>query len=156
MPAFQDLMVQVGIAAVPLGVAYFAYRSATDANRKTQQTALSAAEHQAEIERTKVDAEAFARAKAIYEDALAQLERQLDRVQLQFDKINEQLAHEQDTSNSLRSQIRSLRTQLSTVERTVGVLRRQLIDAGLNPTGRVGGTDPFPVVGPGQEAGGNA
>lgn len=128
-----SVLVQIAVGAVPLGVAWFAFRSATDANRRTQETAAASAERQAELDRTKVDAEAYGRAKAIYEDALAQLEKQLDRMQRQFDSLNEQLAKEQDTSNALRAQLTSLRTQLHTLERTVASYRRSLITAGLTP-----------------------
>lgn len=133
MADLTTLLVQIAIGAVPLGVAFFAYKSATDANRRTQETAATAAERQAELERTKVDAEAFQRAKAIYEDALAQLEKQLDRMQRQFDTLNEQLAKEKDTSNALRAQIHSLQTQMQMLERTVAAYRRSLITAGLQP-----------------------
>ncbi|MFF4777509.1 hypothetical protein ACFY05_32100 [Microtetraspora fusca] len=133
MATIPELLIQVAIGAVPLGVAAFAYRSATDANRRTQETAVTAAERQAELERTKVDAEAFARARQIYEDALAQLEKQLDRVQAQADRLSAQLAQEQDASNTMRDQVRALQGQISTLERTVGTLRRQLISAGITP-----------------------
>ncbi len=128
-----DVAVQVAIGAVPLGVAYFAFRSATDANRRTQETAQKNAAANAEIEKTKVDAEAYERAKTIYQDALRELEKQLDRLTAQFDRINEQLAREQDTSNSLRTQIRTLQGQVVSLERFAATLRRQMVAAGLSP-----------------------
>lgn len=144
-----SLLIQFAVGVVPLGVAFFAYRSATDANKKTQITALAQAERAAEIERSKVDADAFARAKAIYEDALTQLEKQLDRVQVQFERLNEQLAKEQDFSNSLRNQVNTLQQQISTLERTVTTLRRQLIAAGIPPTFGVDTrTGPIPLPPP--------
>lgn len=138
MPDYTALLVQIAIGAVPLGVAWFAYKSATDANKKTAEAAALAAERQAEIERSKVDAEAFNRAKAIYEDALAQLERQLDRVQVQFERLNEQLAKEQDSSFAMRNQIRTLQAQIALLERTVSALRTQLIHAGITPNAPAG------------------
>lgn len=156
--ATSDLLVQIAIGAVPIGVAYFAYRSATDANRRTQEAAVLAAERQAELERNKVDAEAFQRARQIYEDALASLEKQLDRVQSQADRLSEQLAREQDSSNAMRDQVRALQGQIAVLERTVSTLRRQLISAGVTPAGSAGsgygpGVDPA-AAGPSDVAGG--
>lgn len=111
MATLQDLLVQLAIGAVPLGVAWFAFRSATDANRKTVESAQLAAERQAQLERSKVDVEAFARAKVIYENGLAQLERQLARSQSQIDVL----------------------------EKAVVLLRSQLIEAGISPDPRTAG-----------------
>jgi chromosome segregation ATPase len=136
MADIQTLLVQVAIGTVPLGVAWLAFRSATDANKKTQQTALTTAERQAELERTKVDAEAYTRAKIIYEAALERLERQLDRVSEHSHKVSDELMKEQDTSLSLRSQIRTLQDQIARLERTVSELRRHLSSAGIDPAVR--------------------
>lgn len=128
-----SVLVQIIIGAVPLGVAYLSYRAASDANRRTEAAALAAAEQQAQLERTKVDAEAFSRAKSIYEDALEKLQAQLDRVNEQSHKIADELIEEQNASLALRSQVRTLRDQIIRLERTVALLRRQLIEAGVNP-----------------------
>ena len=136
MPSISDLLIQAAIGTVPLGVAAFAYKSATDANRRNQETAQHAAERQSELERTKVDAEAYLRAKAFYEDALALLERQLGRVQSQSEKFAAQLVDEQNTSSALRSQMYALQAQLTALDTTVNLLRQRLAAAGLEPDAR--------------------
>ncbi|HEX4815993.1 MAG TPA: hypothetical protein VFV66_24885 [Nonomuraea sp.] len=128
-----DILIQLAVGVVPLGVAYLAFRSATDANKKTHQAALLQAERQAEIERSKVDAEAFLRAKSIYEDALAQMEKQMERVRTQAAQLNSDLANEQSSSTAMRDHIRRLQAQIRALERTVVALRAQLVAAGLSP-----------------------
>ncbi|MEV8634285.1 hypothetical protein AB0395_21780 [Streptosporangium sp. NPDC051023] len=146
MVNIQELFIQAAIGAVPLGVAYLAYRSSTDANRRSQETAQAAAERQAAMERTKVDSEAFERARVIYEDALSQLEKQLDRLQSQFDRVNEQLSREQDASNTMRVEVWGLRTNVATLERLVATLRRQLIAHGLIPEATHGPDSTTPAI----------
>ncbi|MEU1727304.1 hypothetical protein ACNF49_03925 [Actinomadura sp. ATCC 39365] len=133
MSGLSDILVQLGVGIVPLGVAYLAFRSATDASKKSQQSALLQVEHQAEVERSKVDAEAFIRAKTIYEDALAQMEKQMTRMQGQASQLGAELVNEQSSSVAMRDQIRRLQAQIRALERTVLVLRSQLVDAGLSP-----------------------
>ncbi|NUP03844.1 MAG: hypothetical protein HOV96_37635 [Nonomuraea sp.] len=140
-----DLLIQVGVGVVPLGVAYLAFRSATDASKKTHQTALLQAEHQAEVERSKVDAEAFIRAKTIYEDALAQMEKQMTRVQSQAAQLGAELAGEQSGSIAMRDQIRRLQAQIRALDRTVGALRRQVVEAGMSPVPPSELTGPHPL-----------
>lgn len=120
------LVVQVIVGAVPIGVAILSYRAAAEAARRSEAATIAAAERQAEIERTKVDAEAFQRAKQIYESALERLQTQLDQVQAECDRLNTELAQERETSQRLREQIARL-------ERTVAALRRQLVGAGITP-----------------------
>lgn len=103
-----------GVAAI-VG-AIFSYRASTRATS---------------IESSKVDAAAFERAKSIYEGSLRELERQLERMREQFDRVNAQLATEQDTSSALRSQLRTLRSHVEELERTVNDLRLQLTLAGI-------------------------
>ncbi|MEU6713815.1 hypothetical protein ABZ897_20265 [Nonomuraea sp. NPDC046802] len=143
MSAPNEVLLQVAIGAVPLGVAYLAFRSATDANKKTQQTALLQAERQAELDRSKVDAEAFVRAKTIYEDALSQMEKQLARVQSQAAQVGIDLASEQSTASAMRDQIRRLQAQIRALERTVTRLRDQLVTAGLAPVPASEMTGPY-------------
>src|SRR5262245_55493114 len=143
MPSLTDLLIQVAIGIVPLGVAYLAFRSATDANRKTQQTALYQVERQAELERTKVDAEAFVRAKTIYEDALNQMEKQLTRMQAQAGQVCADLTTEQSASTAMREQINRLQAQIRALERTVVSLRTQLLAAGLAPAPASETTGPY-------------
>ncbi|WP_188188834.1 hypothetical protein [Nonomuraea sp. SYSU D8015] len=133
MPGVSDILIQFAVGVVPLGVAYLAFRSATDANKKTQQTALLQAERQAEIERSKVDAEAFVRAKTIYEDALSQMEKQMERLQSHSAQLSTDLANEQSTSTAMRDHVRTLQAQIRALERTVIALRAQLVAAGLSP-----------------------
>ncbi|TMR08242.1 hypothetical protein ETD86_48590 [Nonomuraea turkmeniaca] len=147
MPGLTDLLIQLGVGVVPLGVAYLAFRSATDANKKTQQTAVAQAECQAEIERSKVDAEAFLRAKTIYEDALSQMEKQMGRVHTQADQLSSDLIAEQSISVAMRDQIRRLQAQIRALERTVITLRTQLVAAGLAPAPASETTGPY-MIGP--------
>lgn len=125
--------VQIAVGAVPLGAAWFAYRASTDANRKTAEAARASAERQAEMERNKVDSEAFERAKTIYDSGISLLERQLVRVQTQFEQLNDAAAHERST---FMERIRSMQVQIELLESTVVALRRQLIDAGIAPPPR--------------------
>jgi chromosome segregation ATPase len=120
------IMVQLLIGAVPIAVAFFAYQSATRANRITAEATERNAMRSAELERTKVDAEAYDRAKNIYEAALEQLRRQLERVQSQFDR-------EQDIGDGLRNQVFTSQQRILTLERTVAELRNQLVTAGIPP-----------------------
>ncbi|MEV0589836.1 hypothetical protein [Nonomuraea cavernae] len=145
MSGLSDIIVQLAIAIVPLGVAYLAFRSATDANKKTQQTALQQAERQAELERSKVDAEAFTRAKTIYEAALTQMEQQVARVQSQAAQFSTDLIAEQTTATAMGDQIRRLQAQIRALERTVAALRAQLVAAGLSPSPASEPTGPFPI-----------
>jgi predicted nucleic acid-binding Zn-ribbon protein len=64
-----ESLVAVAVAVVSLGGSIFATVSA----RRT-------AREQANLERTKVDAEAFSRAKDIYSDAIKELERRTERL----------------------------------------------------------------------------
>ncbi|MBE1589145.1 hypothetical protein ACFPOI_35110 [Nonomuraea angiospora] len=124
-------------------MAYLAFRSATDANKKTQQTAILQAERQAELERSKVDAEAFLRAKTIYEDALSQMEKQLSRVQIQASQLSTDLITEQSTATAMRDQIGRLQAQIRALERTVVALRAQLVAAGMAPVPTSEATGPY-------------
>ncbi|MFI6631351.1 hypothetical protein ACIBI7_20975 [Nonomuraea fuscirosea] len=151
MPSLTDILIQVAVGAVPLGVAYMAFRSATDANKKTQETSLLQVERQAELERSKVDADAFIRAKTIYEDALSQLERQLVRMQTQASQVSTDLASEQSASTAMRDQINRLQAQIRALERTVVTLRAQLISAGLAPAPASETTGPYQLRYPQKE-----
>lgn len=68
MPTIPELLIQVAVGVIPLAVAYLAYRSATDANKRN-----------AVMENRKVDVAAFERAQGIYERGLDELEKQLER-----------------------------------------------------------------------------
>ncbi|MFG1942204.1 hypothetical protein [Nonomuraea sp. NPDC048826] len=129
MPDLATIAVQTAVGIVPLGAAWFAYRASTDANRRTAETA----ERQALLELSKVDSEAFERARAIYDSGISLLERQLARVQTQFDQLSADSAAERD---GLQRRIRTMQAQIEGLESTVVLLRRQLIEAGIAPAAR--------------------
>lgn len=104
-----ELFVQLAIGTVPFAVAILAFRQATRATASA-----------AEIERNKVDSQAYARAKTIYEDALKQLERDL--------------ARERETSNVLRSDLTTVQGRVSELERRDTQIRRKLAAAGIDPS----------------------
>jgi predicted RNase H-like nuclease (RuvC/YqgF family) len=135
MPDLATLASQVVIGSVPLGAAWFAYRQSTQANRRNAEEVRRNRERQEEIDRTKVDSEAFERAKALYDSGIALLERQLARVQEQFNQLDDDAAEERDV---LMRRIRNLQTQVDALELTVVTLRRQLIDADIAPVSRSG------------------
>lgn len=85
----------------------------------------------ARVEQSKVDADAYNRAKAIYESALDTVEEQLERVRAQLDRVTHELAQEQDTSASLRAEVRVLRTTVATLERTIADSRVQMSKSGI-------------------------
>jgi len=85
----------------------------------------------ARVEQNKVDAEAYARAKGIYEAALDQAEEQLVRIRTQLDRVSHELAQEQDMSASLRAEVRVLRTTVATLERMIADSRLQMAKAGI-------------------------
>jgi type II secretory pathway component PulJ len=76
MPTIPEVLIQIAIGTIPLGVAYLAYRSSSEANRRN-----------ALLEYKKVDVAAFDRAQGIYEKGMSQLERQLDRAQAQIAEL---------------------------------------------------------------------
>lgn len=84
--------------------AWFAYRSSSSANK---------------VENRKVDNEAYEKAQAAYERLLDRLQRQVDVLQSNLDRVNGMLASEQDVSNKLRNQIRLLTSQLAELEATI-------------------------------------
>ncbi|MCG5214532.1 hypothetical protein [Streptosporangium sp. KLBMP 9127] len=129
MPELATILVQASIGVVPLGAAWFAYKASTDANRRTAETA----ERQTALEKSKVDSEAFERARDIYDSGIELLERQLARVQGQFDQLNEEAEEERDT---LMARIRLMQHQIEDLETTVATLRRQLIEIGVSPAPR--------------------
>lgn len=127
----QALLVQLATGIVPLGVAVVAFVQSTKANRSTAESAERAAEHAAELERNKIEADAYNRAKTIYEAGIAQLEKQLDRLHSQLERLETRLTQEQDVSAGLRGEVSELQRQINGLERTVGELRRRLASAGI-------------------------
>jgi len=105
------------IAAVAAIVAaVLSYRASTKANTVSDR---------------KVDLEEYRDAQARYKEMLAESDRhqerlrgQIERLTTQVDGISQQLAKEQDVSNSLRDQIRALRGQV--------LLLEQMADTGKN------------------------
>jgi septal ring factor EnvC (AmiA/AmiB activator) len=95
------------VAATPgIAAAWFAY------NR-----AVKAAEISSRNETMKIEADAYGRARKMYEAGIAQLEEQVAR-------LRQQVGEEQDVSTRLRKQINEL-------EVTVSKLRSQLARAGI-------------------------
>lgn len=113
------LLTQVVIGLTSTTVAAIAAVASIRATRTTR-----------EVEQTKLDASAFDRAKAAYEGALGQLERQVERLRGEVDRLSAQLAVEQDVSASLRLQVRELREQVATMERTIETQRARLAAMG--------------------------
>ncbi len=115
-----DAAVIVAVVAAVPGVAgaVFAARASSRAN----QIALRASM----LDERKVDAQAYKDAQEIYERALAQLRGQIDR-------LSEQLAQEQDVSNTLRNQVRTLQQTMLQMEQAQQAMRLQLVAAGITP-----------------------
>lgn len=97
---------------------YFVYRASTKATS---------------VEGRKVDQEAFDRAVTFYQrqldDATKQLDRittQADRLGMQLEKVMTQLASEQDVSNLLRNQVRSLQLQVEVLSTTLADFRARI------------------------------
>lgn len=130
MSGTASVAVEILIGTVPaLGCSYWAYRASRRASDATETAATSA-----------VEAEAYMRAKGIYESALEQLETQLRGLQEQLDRVNAQLSQERDTSASLRAYIRELETQVQTLERTVSDLRHRIALAPVDAANLIHGT----------------
>lgn len=96
----------------------FSYRAAASANR---------------IQERRVTLEEYERTQAFYRELLAEMERHLNRLRTQTKRLHAQLqavetqlAQEQDISNVLRSQVRSLQGQVSLLEQTMTALRLEL------------------------------
>ncbi len=101
------------IGGVPAIVAAgFAYRSSAAANR---------------VEHRKVDAEAYERAREEYEKLLDRLQQQIDRMQSNIDRLYAQLASEQDISNTLRNQLRTLMAQVAELEAMIAMNRKKTL-----------------------------
>ena len=95
------------IAALPgLCAAYFAYKQSTKAAEATSKNQV-----------LKVEAGAYERARKLYEDGIRQLEEQVQR-------LRQQLTDERDVSDKMRNRINAM-------EETIAMLRRQLINAGV-------------------------
>lgn len=103
-------IVIAAVSAVGSGfAAYLAYRASSRAN---------------DIGEKKVDAEAYDRSHAFYEKLLGQADTQLERLRVQVERLNDQLAKEQDVSNLLRNHVRTLQSQVDSMEGTMQQLRR--------------------------------
>lgn len=95
-----------GMAAV-IG-AGFSFRASTKANQLADR---------------KVDMEAYDRNIVYYEKLIANLEKDVERFRTSVDRVNAQLAQEQDVSNALRNQVRTMQSQLDLLERTLNDYR---------------------------------
>ncbi len=102
-----DLLAPIAAVLTALGTGWLAKRSAVQVARE----GISE-------RRLEVDAQAYTRAKELYEAGIAQLEAQIDRLQRQ---IND----ERGVTDGLRQQVNQLQS-------TIAELRRQLIAAGID------------------------
>lgn len=133
------------ISAVVTGVV--AGRASVKANKVTAESAERVAEQAAAADRAKVESEAFARAKEIYDHAINELREELERVrtqhertQEQLDKISEKLLSERNASQGMRDQLHQAQREMAEMssrieymERMIVNLRQQIITAGLEP-----------------------
>lgn len=99
-----------------------------------------------ELDRRKVDAEAYDRARGIYEGLVNELEGQLKTLrgqshetQVEYDKLQKELWREQNSVYALHKQIASLESKLQSMEfqigqmeDTISSLRRRLTAAGID------------------------
>jgi chromosome segregation ATPase len=140
-------LITLAEAAVPsLIVAVIGYRASTRAARISTTAEEQAASVASAATRSSVEAEAYQRARGIYESALNQLQEQADRLQEQaeklqerLDRVNEQLRVEREQSDQLRTQVRDLQVQVQenddlvvTLNKTITVLQRQLAMSGVD------------------------
>jgi chromosome segregation ATPase len=115
-----------GIGLVGAGFsAYLSYRSSTAANRAALQANR--------ISELKVDAEAYDRSQGFYEKLLAEADKHLDRLRTQvqllgdeLERVSNQLNEEQNISDHLRTQVRSLQLRVSDMESSMTDFRRHL------------------------------
>lgn len=105
----QQLAVQAMISLVPILAAYFAYRQATAANRRTTESTERIAIQSATLEREKVDATAYERARGIYESTLDQLKEELQRVRTELREERDRNSVLQGRVGTLEQAIRDLR-----------------------------------------------
>lgn len=101
----QQLIIQAMISIVPMMAAYFAYRQATRANQRTVESTERIAVQNATLERDKVDALAYERARGIYESSLTQLRSDLD-------DTRRELREERDKSRYLQGRLDTLEREL--------------------------------------------
>lgn len=127
-----------------IGAAWVAARASTKASRIKAETDERMSAREAE-------AKAYERARETYDALLEDLREELartrehvERIETQSARLAELLAAEQDTSHTLRVQVRNLREQIAGLEaqirqweRRVADLRRQLVEAGLTPVEEV-------------------
>lgn len=91
-------------AAAALGGAYLTYRTSSKANATNDR---------------KLDVDEFKEAQAWYKERLAEADRHIERIRAQLDRVNDQLAREQDVSNVLRNEVRALQGQVDLLERSM-------------------------------------
>lgn len=103
---------QVAAAVVPIGVAIASGWMAVKANRVN-------AAAQAGVEQAKVDAQAYDRAKGLYESMLEISDKRMDQVEKRCQQLERQVDQMQRENDRL--------------EREVETLRARLVAAGLEP-----------------------
>lgn len=149
-----DNTVAIGVAVLALLSAavtgIVAGRASVAANKVTAQSAERIAQQNADAERARVESEAFARAKEIYDHAISELREELERIRAQYertqeqlDKISDKLLTERTASQELRDQLhqaqremREMSSRIAYMERTIGNLLQQIVTAGLEPVER--------------------
>jgi peptidoglycan hydrolase CwlO-like protein len=99
-----DLIVEIILGVLSACIAAGAFIAATRASR-VQAELLSDSEKAA---KAKVDAQAFDRAKTIYESAIATLQEQTRVLQSQVRTLQSEVSKLQNQSTELRAQIRTL------------------------------------------------
>ena len=120
--------VSIAVAGLSLVGARSAQKSTAALHQRQAEAEQSAAadkRERAEAQaRAVVEAQAYQRARDSYERIVKDLEAQLDRnqktverVQTQLDLVMGRLATEQDVSNTLRSQIRTLQDRIAELQR---------------------------------------
>ncbi|MER7361955.1 hypothetical protein [Nonomuraea wenchangensis] len=146
-----DNTVAIAVAALALlsaaATGIIAGRASVKANKVTAQSAERVAEQNAAAERARVESEAFARAKEIYDHAIGELREELvriraqyERTQEQLDKISDKLLSERTASQELRDQLHraqremgEMSSRIAYMERMISNLRQQIVTAGLEP-----------------------
>ena len=112
-----SLIVEILLGVMSVAVAFGSYLGATRA-KKAEASAAEA----------DIDAEAFNRAKGIYESAISALENQLGRVRTQLEMLDSQVQALQTTNRELRTQLIELQDSNIELQKTNRVLHAQVLD----------------------------
>lgn len=108
------VVIEILLGALASSIAVLSYISATKANRE-----------QAKVARLEVDAEAYTRAKEIYESALAALRQEV--IDMRAETLNVR-----QSNDSLRTSNDALRTEVQHLHEEVTALRNRLEANGIH------------------------